>query len=97
MPSIRLSLARLFPKIFGTTVQSTSRNAYGSGQPRSGGNTLSGVGSSRINVQTSFRVSHARKEDSSDDERGFVQLVEIDGDAKSSASTRSLVGEPHAS
>lgn len=48
-------------------------------------------------MQTSFRVSHARKEDSSDDERGFVQLVEIDGDAKSSASTRSLVGEPHAS
>ena len=95
MPSIRLGLARLFPKTFGSTAQSTSKNTHATGPARSGGNTLSVLGTSGIDVQTTFRLSHARKTQTNDDERSFVQLVEIDGDAKSSSSTRSLAGAAH--
>jgi hypothetical protein len=84
MPSIRLGLTRLFPKMLGSTAQTTSKQAYGGGGPgRSEGNTLSVLSANAINVQTTFRVSHARKPQIHDDERSFVQLVEIDGDAKS--------------
>jgi hypothetical protein len=95
MPSVRLGLARLFPKTFGSTAQSTSKNTYATGPARSGGNTLSVLGTSGIDVQTTFRLSHVRKTQTNDDERSIMQLVEIDGDAKSSSSTRSLAGAAH--
>ncbi|KAF2689677.1 hypothetical protein K458DRAFT_130917 [Lentithecium fluviatile CBS 122367] len=87
MPSIRLGLARLFPKILGSTAQSTSKPTYGGTGPiRSDGHPLS---ANAINVQTTFRVSHMRKPQTNDDERSFVQLVEIDAsDAKSAAGSQ---------
>jgi hypothetical protein len=90
MPSIRLGLARLFPKILGSTRDAASAQTYGATGPsvaRSEGNTLSALGRKEINVQTTFRVSHMRKPQTNDDERSFVQLVEIDADAKSAASS----------
>jgi hypothetical protein len=82
MPSIRLGLARLFPKMLGSTHQSTGKDTAGPSR-RSQGHALSGITANEINVQTTFRVSHAKKPQSNDDERSFVQLVEIDGDTAS--------------
>lgn len=88
MPAIRLGLTRLFPKLLGSTHQSTSKNAYAGGAQsgRSQGHTLTTLNANEINVQTSFRVSHARKPQTNDDQRSFVQLVEIDADSKSTGS-----------
>lgn len=76
MPALHLGLQRIFPKILGSTHQSYSKPI---GASRSEGNT---VDRSTIAVQTSFKVSHSRKPQTND-EGSFVQLVEIDGDAKS--------------
>lgn len=86
MPSIRLGLARLFPKIMGSSAHA-SKPTYGAtgAGGRSEGNTLGVLSANGINVQTTYRVTHARKPQTNDDERSFVQLVEIDGDAKSAA------------
>jgi hypothetical protein len=86
MPSIRLGLARLFPKVWGGSSAQESKPTYdGTGHGgRNQSGTLSGLNNA-INVQTTFRVSHARKPQTNEDERSFVQLVEIDGDAQSAA------------
>ncbi|KAF2998310.1 hypothetical protein E8E13_007608 [Curvularia kusanoi] len=84
MPSIRLGLSRMFPRIMGSTHQSTAKETAGPSGRSHGVNTFSG---NEINVQTTFRVSHAKKPQKSEDERSFVQLVEIDGDAKSARSS----------
>ena len=82
MPSIRLGLTRLFPKIMGSTNQSTAKNTAGPSGRSHGLDTFGGLTANEINVQTTFRVSHATKPLSNDDERSFVQLIEIDGDSK---------------
>jgi hypothetical protein len=89
MPSIRLGLTRLFPKIMGSTHQSTVKDAAGPSGRSQALHTFSGLTANEINVQTTFRVSHAKKPQSNDDERSFVQLVEIDGDSKSAKSSAS--------
>jgi hypothetical protein len=89
MPSIRLGLTRLFPKLMGSTNRSTAKGTAGPSGRSHGLNTFNGLTANEINVQTSFRVSHAKKPQSNDDERSFVQLVEIDGDAKSAKSSAS--------
>jgi hypothetical protein len=78
MPSIRLGLARLFPKILGSTRGSGSKQY----EVKSGGHDESGLNANSIAVHTSFRISHARKPQTND-EGSFVQLVEIDRDTKS--------------
>jgi hypothetical protein len=84
MPSIRLGLTRLFPKIMGSTNQSTAKDTGAPSGRSHGLNTFSGLTTNEINVQTTFRVSHTKKpHTNNDDERSFVQLVEIDGDSKS--------------
>ncbi|KAJ8115509.1 hypothetical protein OPT61_g2871 [Boeremia exigua] len=89
MPSIRLGLTRLFPKILGSTNRSTAKDTgVPSGRSR-GLNTFSGLTANEINVQTTFRVSHGKKPHTTGDERSFVQLVEIDGDSKSAKSSAS--------
>ncbi|KAH7072594.1 hypothetical protein FB567DRAFT_538441 [Paraphoma chrysanthemicola] len=95
MPAIRLSLVRLFPTILGSTAHSTYKDTHATGVGRSGGGTLQGLGSGGISAKTTFRVSsHMRKTQSSENEEGFMQLVEIGGGANSAAaSTRSLTGE----
>lgn len=86
MPSIRLGLAHIFPKILGSSVNSNSKQ---SGPNNSHGNTrgtnwsVNGIG-----VTTSVRVSHARRPQTND-HASFVQLVEIDADQKSAKSNRS--------
>lgn len=84
MPSLRLGLSRLFPKLLGSSLQESTNDAYGAAGPsgRSHGNTLNNLNANKINVQTTFKVSHARKPQPNDDERSFVQLVEIDTDSK---------------
>lgn len=89
MPSIRLGLSRLFPKIMGSTNQSTAKDTVGPSGRSHGLTTFSGLTANEINVQTTFRVSHAKKPQTTDDERSFVQLVEIDGDSKSAKSSAS--------
>ncbi|ORY01680.1 hypothetical protein BCR34DRAFT_91515 [Clohesyomyces aquaticus] len=76
MPSLRLGLQRLFPKFLGSSLDAASKPT-GTGGTQ--GNTLN-PGS--IAVQTSFRISHSRKPQTNE-HGSFVQLVEIDGDAKS--------------
>ncbi|KAH7078145.1 hypothetical protein BKA63DRAFT_509850 [Paraphoma chrysanthemicola] len=95
MPAIRLGLVRLFPRILGSTSNSTYKDTNGTGLGHSGGRTLQGLGTSGISAKTTFRVSsHMRKTQSSDNEGGFMQLVEIDAGAHSAAaSTRSLTRE----
>ncbi|KAL6703556.1 hypothetical protein ACN47E_009581 [Coniothyrium glycines] len=93
MPAMRLGLTRLFPKLLGSSAQAYSRDAYGttSRSKRSQANTFNGLTSNagEISVQTTFKVSHARKAQPQDDERSFVQLVEIDADTKSAGSVHS--------
>lgn len=89
MPSIRLGLTRLFPKIMGSTNQSTAKDTAGPSGRSRGLHTFSGLTANEINVQTTFRVSHTKKQQISEDERGFLQLVEIDGDSKSAKSMAS--------
>lgn len=86
MPSIRLGLTRLFPRILGSTNQSTAKNTAGPSGRGNGLDAFSGLTAHEINVQTTFRVSHTKKPHTTDDERSFVQLVEIDGDSKSTSS-----------
>ncbi|KAF2450403.1 hypothetical protein P171DRAFT_516288 [Karstenula rhodostoma CBS 690.94] len=89
MPSIRLCLARAFPKIMGSSVHSSSKQTGGN---NSHGNTLNTNWShNAIGVTTSVRVSHAMRPQIND-EASFVQLVEIDGDQKSAKSNRSADG-----
>jgi hypothetical protein len=88
MPAMRLGLARLFPKILGSTAHSTYKNTNGTSLE------LQGLGMGGISAKTTFRVSHMRKTQGSDNEGDFVQLVEIDAGAHSAAaSTRSLTRE----
>ncbi|XPS79832.1 hypothetical protein M3J09_011803 [Ascochyta lentis] len=89
MPSIRLGLTRLFPKIMGSTNQSTAKDTVGPSERGQGLHTFSGLTANEINVQTTFRVSHTKKPHTNEDERSFVQLVEIDGDSKSAKSSAS--------
>ncbi|KAK3201487.1 hypothetical protein GRF29_185g1119024 [Pseudopithomyces chartarum] len=85
LPSIRLGLARLFPKIMGSSVG----NSKPSKQNNSHGNTLGTNWSvNGIGVTTSVRVSHAKRPQTND-QASFVQLVEIDADQKSSKSDNS--------
>ncbi|KAF2740593.1 hypothetical protein EJ04DRAFT_481726 [Polyplosphaeria fusca] len=80
MPSLRLGLARLFPRFLGSTAQKSASKVTTAGRLDStmlGGNTIS--------VQTSFQVSRGKKPQT-DEQGSFVQLVEIDGDAKSTGS-----------
>lgn len=85
MPAIRLGIARIFPKTFGSSADSKQTGAN-----RSHGNTLrSDWAASRIGVTTSVRVTHARRPQTND-QASFVQLVEIDTDRKSAASARSV-------
>lgn len=87
MPSIRLGLSLLFPKMLGSSHQSTTKDTNGATGPgRSQAHALGNLTANEINVQTTFRVSHARKPQTNDDERSFVQLVEIDADSKSVSS-----------
>ncbi|KAH8719142.1 hypothetical protein GQ44DRAFT_624042, partial [Phaeosphaeriaceae sp. PMI808] len=76
MPALNLGLQRIFPKILGSSHQSISKPT-GTGQ--SEGNRLN---PDTIAVQTSFKVSRSMKPQTND-VRSFVQLVEIDGDARS--------------
>jgi hypothetical protein len=89
MPSIRLGLTRLFPKIMGSTNRSTAKDTGAPSGRSHGHNTFNPLTTNEINVQTTVRVSHATKYRSNDDERSFVQLVEIDGDSKSAKSSAS--------
>lgn len=89
MPAIRLGLTRLFPKILGSTNRSTAKDTAGPSGRSHGLTTLSGLTPNEINVQTTFRVSHTKKPQMNDDERSFVQLVEIDGDSRSAKSSSS--------
>lgn len=89
MPSIRLGLSRLFPKIMGSTNQSTAKETGNPSGRSHGLNTFSALTANEISVQTTFRVSHTKKAQKSEDERSFVQLVEIDGDSKSAKSSAS--------
>ncbi|KAL1648509.1 hypothetical protein SLS61_006833 [Didymella pomorum] len=89
MPSIRLGLTRLFPKIMGSTNRSTAKDTGAPSGRSHGHNTFNPLTTNEINVQTTVRVSHATKYLSNDDERSFVQLVEIDGDSKSAKSSAS--------
>jgi hypothetical protein len=91
MPSIRLGLTRLFPKLLGSSNNSVSKDAYGKGGTGATGGRSRSQGPhsvfnpNEISVQTTFKVSHGRKgPKSDDDERSFVQLVEIDADSKRS-------------
>ena len=83
MPSIRLGLSRLFPRIMGSTNQSTAKETGGQTGRSTKLTTFTGLTTNEINVHTTFKVSHSKKQQRSEDERSFVQLVEIDGDAKS--------------
>jgi hypothetical protein len=92
MPSIRLGLTRLFPKLLGSSNQSITKETYGNGGTGTAAcsrnnqrHELSGFNANEINVQTTFKVSHGRKaQKTQDDERSFVELMEIDADSKSS-------------
>jgi hypothetical protein len=86
---MRLGLARLFPKMLGSSANSNSKQ---NGPNNSHGNTLGTSWSvNGIGVTTSVRVSHAKRPQTND-LASFVQLVEIDADqksAKTSGSNRS--------
>ncbi|KAF2646010.1 hypothetical protein P280DRAFT_386971, partial [Massarina eburnea CBS 473.64] len=89
MPSIRLALARLFPKDLGSTHHSATKPTAGRIEDDS---LVTGSGSSRhrrrsvigdgrfggIAVHTSVRVSHAKPQ--TGEQGRFVRLVEIGGD-----------------
>lgn len=93
MPSIRLGLARLFPKILGSSIQSSSKPT---GAANSHGNTLGTNWSiNGIGVTTSVRVSRSMRPQTND-HASFVQLVEIDADQKSSTSKSHRSLEIHA-
>ena len=89
MPSIRLGLARVFPKIMGSSIQ----NSKPTKTNNSHGNTLGTNWSMNgIGVTTSVHVSHAMRPQIND-EASFVQLVEIDADQKSAKSNNSNDGK----
>ncbi|KAF1924862.1 uncharacterized protein M421DRAFT_424493 [Didymella exigua CBS 183.55] len=83
MPSIRLGLSRLFPNIMGSTNHSTAKDTGAPSRRSHALTAFSGLTGNEINVQTTFKTSHMKKGQTNDDERSFVQLVEIEGDSKS--------------
>jgi hypothetical protein len=95
MPSIRLGMTRLFPKLLGSSVNSITKETYGNGatgtgtgRNRTGRHSVNAFNPNEISVQTTFKVSHGRKPPKADDdERSFVQLVEIDAASKRSDSS----------
>jgi hypothetical protein len=85
MPSLRLGLTRLFPKLLGSTNRST-KDVTG---PSKHGHSQSILKANEISVQTTYKVSHSRKPQTDGDDGSFIQLVDVDVDTKSARSTAS--------
>lgn len=79
MPTIRLGLARLFPRIMGSSMDQSFpyRENNSRGNAHGAQWSVGGIG-----VTTSVLVSNAMRHQTHD-EHSFVQLVEIDADHKS--------------
>jgi hypothetical protein len=78
MPAMRLGFMRVARSV-GLLSTGTGGKSYAGAYEPGGGR---GPKDHDIHVQSTFRIGHASKGQMSDDERSFVQLVEIEGDKR---------------